>query len=142
VLDQLLADKQAPPPPVRTPAQGIKRKTAVQKVINLALHFPRAAAQVADVELLAVLNQPGADLLRRVCDAAVRLRDANTARLLENLRGDPDLQYLERIVAEPPLGIEDEAAAATDLKESIENLRKDALKAASVERIKAHVPGS
>jgi DNA primase len=141
VLDQLMADREAAPP-IKTPMPGIKRKTVVQKVVNLALHYPRAAAQVADAELLALLTQPGADLLRRVFAAAVRLGDANTARLLENLRGDPDLQYLERIVAEPPLGIDDETAAAAELKESLENLRNDARKSANVERIRAHRPGA
>jgi len=141
VLDQLMADREAAPP-IKAPMPGIKRKTVVQKVVNLALHYPRAAAQVADAELLALLTQPGADLLRRVFAAAVRLGDANTARLLENLRGDPDLQYLERIVAEPPLGIDDETAAAAELKESLENLRNDARKSANVERIRAHRPGA
>jgi DNA primase len=142
VLDQMLADKDAAPPPPRPPSSGVKRKTVVQKVINLALHFPHAAAQVADSSLLATLNQPGADLLRRVFDGATSLGDANTARLLEKLRGDPDLQYLERIVAEPPLGIDDEAAAARELKESLENLRRDAQKTANVARIRAHRPGT
>jgi DNA primase len=146
VFDHLMVD--APPAviatPRATPAQpgGIKRKTAVQKVINLTLHYPRAAEQ-ADAELLAMLNQPGADVLRRVFAAAAALGDgANAALLLENLRGDPDFQHLERIGAEPPLGIEDEGAAAAELKESLENLRKDAVKTANVERIKAHRPGA
>jgi DNA primase len=143
VFDHLMVD--APAAVVAKPSQpaGIKRKTAVQKVINLALHYPRAAAQAADSNLLAVLNQPGADVLRRVIDAAARLGDGtNAALLLENLRDDPDFQHLERIGAEPPLAIEDEGAAAAELKESLENLRKDALKTASVERIRAHRPGA
>jgi hypothetical protein len=50
--------------------------------------------------------------------------------------------HLTRIGAEPPLAIEDEAAAAAELKESLEKLRRDALKAADVERIKAHMLGN
>jgi DNA primase len=144
VFDHLMAD--APPQVVARPAQpsaaGSKRKTVVQKIINLALHYPRAAAQAADAEQLAALTQPGADVLRRVFEAALQLGDGNTARLLEKLRVDPDLQYLERIVAEPPLGIDDEGAAAKELKESLENLRKDALKSAKVQQIRAHRPGA
>jgi DNA primase len=142
VLDEMMSERKAPAPPPRESIGGSRRKTVVQKIINLALHYPHAAARVADTEQLAELNQAGADVLRRVLGAASSLGDANTARLLENLRADPDLQYLERIVAEPPLGIEDEEAAVRELKESLDNLRKDALKAANVERIKAHRPGA
>ena len=72
------------------------------------------------------MNQPGADLLRRVFAAAADVADGSTARVLENLRDDPDFQYLERIVAEPPLGIDTEEAAANELAASLENLGRDA----------------
>ena len=123
-------------------ASGVKRKTAVQKVINLALHYPRAAARVADSGHLSSLNQPGADLLRRVFAAATLVADGSTARVLENLRDDPDFQYLERIVAEPPLGIETEEAAVNELTASLENLGRDAERAADVQRIRGHTPGA
>ena len=128
----------------RQPGQtsGVKRKTAVQKVINLALHYPRAAARVADSGHLSSLNQPGADLLRRVFAAATVVADGSTARVLENLRDDPDFQYLERIVAEPPLGIETEEAAVNELTASLENLGRDAERAADVQRIRGHTPGA
>ena len=81
VFEQLMADGAAAAADAsRAEAGAIKRKTAVQKVINLALHYPRAAAQVADAELLALLNQPGADLLRRVFAAAVAARTLRTPR--------------------------------------------------------------
>ena len=114
----------------------------MQKIINLALHYPRAAARTADSERLAALTQPGADLLRRVFAAAVEIPDGSTARVLENLRDDPDFQYLERIVAEPPLGIENEEAAVTELAASLEHLGKDAERAADAERIRGHRPGT
>ena len=114
---------------------GVKRKTAVQKVINWALHFPRAAARVADAQRLAILNQPGADLLRRVFAAAAAIPDSNTARVLEILRDDPDFPYLERIVADPPLGIDTEEAAAAELTTSLETLGREAEHAANVQRI-------
>jgi len=114
----------------------------VQKVINLALHYPHAAAQLASAEELLALNQPGSDVLRRVFATAAALRDANAARLLENLRDDPDFQHLERIGAEPPLGIEDEGAAFKELEESLQHLRRDADKEARVQRIRAHRPGA
>jgi DNA primase len=116
-------------------AGGSKRKTVVQKVINLALHYPAAAARTADSQRLAALNQPGADLLRRVFAAATEVADTSTARVLETLRDDPDFQYLERIVAEPPLAIETEEDAVKELAASLEHLTEDAKRAADVARI-------
>jgi DNA primase len=143
VLDALMSDDKEAARPAARAAQGTgKRKTVVQKIINLALHYPGAAARTADSERLAALNQPGADLLRRVFAAAVEIADGSTARVLENLRDDPDFQYLERIVAEPPLGIETEEAAVTELAASLEHLGKDAERAADAERIRGHRPGT
>jgi DNA primase len=124
------------------PTGGGRRKTVVQKVINLALHYPGAAVRAADPERLAALNQPGADLLRRVFAAAADVGDGSTARVLETLRDDPDFHHLERIVAEPPLGIETEDAAASELAASLEHLGKDAARAADAQRIRGHRPGT
>jgi DNA primase len=136
VLDALMSDDKEPP---RATARGVqaggKRKTVVQKVINLALHYPKAAARTADAQRLASLNQPGTDLLRRVFAAAAAIADASTARVLETLRDDPDFQYLERIVAEPPLAIETEEDAVKELAASLEHLTDDAQRAANVARI-------
>jgi DNA primase len=142
VFEHLLVDAAPAVAAKPLPSGGVKRRTAVQKVINLALHYPRAAAELASPEQLAPLSQPGSDVLRRVFATAAALGDANAARLLENLRDDPDFQHLERIGAEPPLGIEDEAAALSELKESLQTLRLEADKLASVERIRAHRPGT
>jgi DNA primase len=146
VFGHLMADAAAPvvaqPAATPAPAGGAKRKTVVQKVINLALHYPQAAARTADFERLAALNQPGADLLRRVFAAALEISDCSTARVLETLRDDPDFHYLERIVAEPPLGIETEEAAANELKASLEHLGDDAERAARTQRTLSHRPGT
>ena len=136
VLDSLMSDEKEP---ARVPSRGVqaggKRKTVVQKVINLALHYPGAAARTADAQRLASLNQPGTDLLRRVFAAASKIADSSTARVLETLRDDPDFQYLERIVAEPPLAIDTEEDAAKELAASLEHLSDDAQRAANVARI-------
>ena len=136
VLDALMSeDKEPARASVRVTHGGAKRKTVVQKVINLALHYPAAAARTGDSERLAALNQPGADLLRRVFAAAAEIADGSTARVLETLRDDPDFPYLERIVAEPPLAIETEDDAAKELAASLEHLNEDAKRAADVARI-------
>jgi DNA primase len=142
VLNALMADTPvAPRTPATTPAGGAKRRSVVQKVINLALHYPRAAARVADADRLAALTQPGTDLLRRVFAAASDIGDGSTARVLETLRDDPDFRHLERIVAEPPLGIESEDAAAMELKASLEHLGSDAARTAEGLRVRGHTPG-
>jgi DNA primase len=134
-LEKLLTVDQEPPrAPARPPPGAGKRKTIVQKVINLALHYPAAAARSADLGRLAALHQPGAELLRRVF-AAAEVADGSTARVLETFRDDPDFPYLERIVAEPPLGIESEDDAARELAASLEHLAADAKRAADVARI-------
>ena len=120
--------------PRQSPASGGHRKTAVQKVINLALHYPSAAAKTGDAARLALLTQPGADVLRRVFAAAAS-SDGSMARVLETLRGDPASLYLERIVAEPPLGIDTEEAAVAELTSSLENLGREAEHSANVQRI-------
>jgi DNA primase len=144
VYRHLMADAAAPVLAETTArpsaVSGVKRKTVVQKVINLALHYPRAAAR-ADASQLAQLNQPGAELLRRVFAAAAEIADGSTARVLENLRDDPDFQYLERIVAEPPLGIDTEEAATLELKASLDHLGQDAEKTARTQRTLSHRPG-
>jgi len=136
VLDELMSDDKEPSRAAERVMHGAaKRKTVVQKVINLALHYPAAAARTGDSQRLAALNQPGADLLRRVFAAAAEITDVSTARVLETLRDDPDFQYLERIVAEPPLAIETEEDAAKELAASLDHLSEDAKRAADVARI-------
>ena len=73
---------------------------------------------------------------------AADVGDGSTARVLETLRDDPDFHHLERIVAEPPLGIETEEAAASELAASLEHLGKDAARAADAQRIRGHRPGT
>jgi DNA primase len=144
VFDQLMSD--APAAVIAKPrpliAGSLKRKTVVQKVINLALHYPQVAARVADEALLASLNQPGTDVMRRVFTVAARLPQANTALLLENLQDDPDLMHLDRIVADPPFAIDDEGAAEAELKDSLEKLGLEARRTAEVARLLAHKPGT
>jgi DNA primase len=138
VLDQMMSDRPTASTPNPAPA-GSKRRTLVQKVINLALHYPEAAAKAVAADTLVALNQPGADLLRRVLATAQRLPNANTARLLENLREDPDVAYLERIVAEPPL--DSEEAALGVLEDALDRMAKEARKSETLVAIRAYKPG-
>ena len=139
VLDEMMSDRPPSPTPSPAPAGAKGRKTLVQKVINLALHYPDAAAKAAAADTLVVLNQPGADLLRRVLATAQRLPHVNTAQLLENLREDPDLAYLERIVAEPPL--DSEEAALGVLADALDRMVKEAKKSETLVALRSFKPG-
>ena len=110
VLDQLMTDRAVAPHAAAPHDPGrAKRKTRVQKAITLALHYPTAAAQLERLDELAALNQPGAELLRRVLETARKLPDVTTAKLLSSLRDDPDAHYLERLVVDEPLDEQDAA---------------------------------
>jgi len=140
VLDQLMSSPAvASQPERRTPPASLK--TAVQKVLNVALHFPLAAARLAGTADLSALNQPGADVLRRVFAAARGIEGVTTAVLLENLRSDPDFYFLERIAAKPPIAIDGDDAAHSELKAALEKLAHDARRSAAVQKIRAHRPG-
>jgi len=142
-LDRLLTvDQERPRAPARPPPGAGKRKTVVQRVINVALHYPQAAARAADPAHLASLNQPGADLLRRVFAAASSAGDRKAAQVLESLNDDPDFRYLKQIVAEQPLGIENEEDAAKEIKDSLEHLARAAAQSAEGLRVRSHQPGT
>jgi DNA primase len=144
VLDQLMTDETAAAaaaPPARA---ADRRKSAVQRVIHVALRYPAATARLARLDRLDLLNQRGADLLRRVVAAARALPDATTGRLLENLRDDPDFRHIERIVAleSEPLETDDEAVGFLD--GALDKMVREAEQTRTAEAIRAHrvhVPG-
>jgi DNA primase len=137
VLDQLMTD-DAKPVATAVPAAASGRKTAVQRVINVALKFPGAATQLEHLDRLDLLNQRGADLLRRVIAAARDLPGATTGRLLENLRDDPDFRHLERIVAAESEPLETDDAAAGFLVGALDKMVREAEQTRTAEAIRAH----
>jgi DNA primase len=134
VLDQLMSD-EAPAPAAQRGAPGAKRRTVIQRIVSLVLHYPAAAAALEHPEHLEALNQPGADVLRRVVALARDLPEPNTAMMLENLRDDPDVRHLERLVAEEPL--DGPEAAPSVLNGALERLADDARKARATEALLA-----
>jgi DNA primase len=140
VLNEMMSDAAPATAPAPTPQSGAKRKTLVQHVISLALHYPAAARDIAHPEQLEALNQPGAPLLRRILALAASLPAPTTAQLLENLRDDPDLKHLERLVADEPL--DGPEAAPGVLNDALERMAQDAAKTRSLEALRAHRPGA
>jgi DNA primase len=140
VLNEMMSD--AVPTTARSPTtpSGAKRKTLVQRVISLALHYPAAARDIAHPEQLGALNQPGAPLLRRILALAASLPAPTTAQLLENLRDDPDLKHLEKLMADEPL--DGPEAAAGVLNDALERMAQDAAKTRALEALRAHRPSA
>jgi DNA primase len=137
LLDEMMSDAPPAAPP-QAPQGAGKRKTLVQRVIALALHYPEAARDIAHPEQLETLNQPGAPLLRRILTLAASLPAPTTAQLLENLRDDPDLKHLERLVADEPL--DGPEAAPGVLNDALERMAQEAAKTRALEALRAHRP--
>lgn len=140
VLNEMMSDIAPAAAPARGPPTGAKRKTLVQRVISLALHYPAAARDIAHPEQLEALNQPGAPLLRRILTLAASLPAPTTAQLLENLRDDPDLKHLEKLVADEPL--DGPEAASGVLNDALERMAQEAAKTRALEALRAHRPGA
>ena len=92
VLNQMMSDEAPAAPPPRPVLAGGKRKTRVQHMISLALHYPQAAARLDDPGSLEQLTQPGTDLLRAILALARSLPAPTTAQLLEHFRDDPNFE--------------------------------------------------
>ncbi|HEX7061451.1 MAG TPA: DNA primase [Woeseiaceae bacterium] len=78
------------------PAAG--KPSVVRRAITLLLHYPEAGHDL-DVERLAGLRRPGADLLRDLVETVQAHPDITTAGLLERWRHDPQGQHLGRLAA-------------------------------------------
>jgi DNA primase len=140
VLDQMMSDEAPAAPPPRLALAGGRRKTLVQRVISLVLHYPEAAAELREPATLDELTQPGADLLRRVLTLARSLPAPTTAQLLEHFRDDPDVRHLETLVAEEPL--DGPEAAAGVLNDALERMAEESRKSRAAEAVRGHKPGS
>ncbi len=113
------APERAPVPPSR------RGRTAIGRTITLVLHYPGAVRLAGPVDGLDAVDEPGAELLRRLLELAGERPDLKLAGLLERFRDDPDERHVVRLAAaEPPL-VDDEAAAAAVLRDSLERIVRD-----------------
>ena len=138
VLNQMMADEAPPAPPPRPVLAGGKRKTRVQHVISLALHYPEAAARLDEPGSLEQLTQPGADLLRAVLALARSLPAPTTAQLLEHFRDDPNFKHLEKLVVEEPL--DGPEAAQQVLSDTLALLAEESRKSRAAAALLGHKP--
>jgi DNA primase len=87
------------------------KPSIVRRAITLLLHFPDAAGQL-DVEQLAGVSKPGADLLRELIEMAQAEPNISTAGLLERWRNHAEGRHLGKLAAAEIPGAEDFDAAA------------------------------
>ena len=135
-LAELLHSSDAPTParpklaaPGLGPRPGAPAVTGrgnlVRQAVSLLVHFPAAAADVGDAEDLAGVDRPGVPLL---VELLAQLREdppASTGALLERWRERPEYGALARLAAGECL-VPDAAAAAAEIRSSIERLQAEA----------------
>ena len=116
---------------------GLMRQAAL-----VLVHHPRTAPQLspARVEALDLIEEPGADILRRLLAELREQPCATTGQLLERWRDRPEAERFNRLAATESL-IPDEKAALRELENAIDRMatetrlrRVDALLAADRDR--------
>ena len=111
-----------------------QRSPLIRKAIELILHHPKAGMDLENTPELIEVNQPGAELLRRLLETVSENIDITTAGLLERFRNDPEGQHLGRLASAQLL--DDGEVVSQILKDSLErivqNYRKERLGALHV----------
>jgi DNA primase len=114
-----------PPSPhaPRPPARSVGRGNLVTQSIALLLHFPSAAASVAEAQrtALAAVSHPGIEVLRALLEQQHAAPATSTAQTLERWRERPEYRRFCELAAGAPL-VPDAAAAASELLSAIERL--------------------
>jgi DNA primase len=115
------------PPPSASPEPGAAttggrpvRSGLMRKAVALALHYPAAAARIGSIDGLESIDQPGAELLRRLLELTGKNPNIRTAGLLERFRDDPAGRYLGQLAGSAPL--DDENAAVGVLRDCLERI--------------------
>ena len=103
------------------PAAIAGRGNLVRQAISLLVHFPAAAARIAEAGALEQVDRPGVPLL---AELLVQLREdppASMAALLERWRERPEHGPLSKLAAAECL-VADEESAAAEIRSAIERL--------------------
>ena len=106
-----------------------QRSPLIRKAIELILHHPKAGIDLENIPGLTGVNQPGAELLRRLLETVAENIDITTAGLLERFRNDPEGKHLGRLASAQLL--DDGEVVPQVLKDNLErivqNYRKERL---------------
>jgi hypothetical protein len=109
--------------PPRRAAASVGRGSLLRQAIQLLLHHPAIASQVAEGQraLLAELAEPGVPVLVQMLDDLVEHPAQSTAQLLERWRERPEYGRLGQLATAESLA-PTPAAAAEELRRAIDKL--------------------
>lgn len=96
-----------------------------QAVLTL-VHHPRIAVELAtaDLDALAEIDEPGADILRALIEDLRRTPCSSTGQLLERWRDRPEAERLSRLAAAETL-IADAAAALREFRNALARMEAE-----------------
>lgn len=99
---------------------GSGNPSIIRRAITLLLHFPDAADKL-DVEQMAGVSKPGADLLRELIEMVQAEPNMTTARLLERWRSHDEGRHLGKLAA-VEIPATDDFDAAAELADCLHQL--------------------
>jgi len=108
------------------PAQSPGRGSLMRQAALMLVHHPRIAPMLspARIEALSHLDEPGAELLRRLLDELRERPCTSTGQLLERWRDRPEAERFGRLAATESL-IPDEKAALRELENAIDRMAEE-----------------
>lgn len=110
-------------------APSAVRMTPMRTAIALLLQYPALAARVADDHPALARDEPGAALLRSLCNQIENDPQTTTARLLEGWRDASEFPYLQRLAAHEfalDENLPAEKALASEIDGALERLAEQA----------------
>lgn len=111
--------------PGRT-GRGAGRGSLMRQAVLVLVHHPRSATLLpqADVDALAAIEEPGAEILRSLVADLREHPCASTGQLLERWRERPESERFARLATAESL-IPDEAAALSELRTAIARMLEE-----------------
>ena len=123
-----LRDESARESPRSAPraGQSAGRGGLMRQAVLTLVHHPRIATELAaaDLETLAELDEPGADILRALIEDLRRTPCTSTGQLLERWRDRPEAERLNRLAAIETL-IADAAAALREFRNALSRMQAE-----------------
>jgi DNA primase len=109
-------------PPPKAGADHGGQRSAMRSVMTFILHHPGAVAASEPPAGLEQFDAPGAALLRRMLEIAREDPHIRTGEFVERFRQHEEQGWVRRLAAADPMPLENEADAASVLRDSLEKM--------------------